>query len=220
MTHADRLLRSPATFRRLTGLTPAAFRRLLGELAAPDAEARTRRAARPGRPRKPGGGRAPALPLADRLLMLMVPDRTSVPHTFLGFLFGLDDRNVSRGIRRLEPLRAGIFRIPERTVVLTPGEIGELFFDTTERPTGRPVRGQKRYDSGKKRRHTLKTPVVVVRGAEAAGPGAATAAGADRGRVPDVPRVRPRQEGVRPGPGGDPGRGDRVRGHGVPGDRP
>jgi hypothetical protein len=163
MTHADRLLRTPATFRRLTGLTPTAFHRLLGEVAVADAVTRAQRAARPGRRRKAGGGRTPTLPLADRLLMLLVYYRTYVPHAFLGFLFGLDDSNVSRGIRRLEPLLAGIFRIPERKVALTPEEIRELFFDGTERPTGRPVRGQKRYYSGKKRRHTLKTQVAVVR---------------------------------------------------------
>jgi hypothetical protein len=163
MTHADRLLRFPATFRRLTGLTPAAFRRLLGEVTAADEQARARRATRPGRLRKAGGGRKPTLPLADRLVMLLVYYRTYVPHTFLGFLFGIDDSNVCRSNRRLEPLLAGVFRIPERKVTLTEEEIRELFFDSTERPTGRPVRGQKRYYSGKKRRHTIKTQVVVVR---------------------------------------------------------
>lgn len=163
MTHADRLLRAPATFRRLTGLTPAAFRRLLVEVTTAEEQARDRRAARPGRRRKAGAGRKPSLPVADRLLMLLIYYRTYVPHTFLGFLFGLDDSNVSRSNRRLEPLLADIFRIPERKVELTPEEIRELFFDSTERPTARPVRGQKRFYSGKKRRHTLKTQVVVVR---------------------------------------------------------
>src|SRR5262245_19726372 len=163
MTPTDRLLRAPRTFRRLTGLTPAAFCRLLGEVAAADEQARDRRAARPGRVRKAGGGRKPGLALADQLLMLLLYYRTYVPHTFLGFLFGLDDSNVSRGNRRLEPLLAGIFRIPEQKVTLTEDEIRELFFDSTERPTQRPVRGQKRYYSGKKRRHTIKHQVVVVR---------------------------------------------------------
>jgi hypothetical protein len=172
MTHADRLLRTPATFRRLTGLTPAAFHRLVGEVTDADANARTRRAARPERQRKAGGGRKAVLPMADRLLMLLIYYRTYVPHTFLAFLFGLDDSNVSRSNRRLEPLLAGIFRIPERKVTLTAEEIGELFFDSTERPTGRPVRGQKAYYSGKKRRHTLKTQVAVVRKRKRPGRGA------------------------------------------------
>jgi len=95
--------------------------------------------------------------------MLLIYYRTYVPHTFLAFLFGLDESNVSRSNRQLEPLLAGIFRIPERKVELSDEEIRELFFDSTERPTNRPVRGQKRFYSGKKKRHTLKTQVVVTR---------------------------------------------------------
>src|SRR5215207_9519735 len=127
MTHADRLPQTPATFRRLTGLSPAAFQRLLAEVTAADQRDLARRARRAGRQRKPGAGRKPALPLGDRLLMLLIYYRTYVPHTFLGFPFGLDDSNVSRGIRRLEPLLAGIFRIPERKTELGQDEIRELF---------------------------------------------------------------------------------------------
>lgn len=95
--------------------------------------------------------------------MLRICYRTHVPHTFLAFLFGLDDSNVSRSNRRLGPLLAGVFRIPERKAALAPDEVRELFFDSTERPTGRPVRGQRGYSSGEKRRHTLRTQVAVVR---------------------------------------------------------
>ncbi len=163
MSHAERLLRSPSTFRRLSGLTPVAFSRLLGEVTVADQAARTRRGHRTGRQRKPGAGRKHTLDLGDRLLMLLIYYRAYVPHTFLGFLFSLDDSNVSRSNRQMEPLLAGIFRIPERKVELSDEEIQELFFDSTERPTARPVRGQKRFYSGKKKRHTLKTQVVVTR---------------------------------------------------------
>ena len=163
MGHSDRLLKSPSTFRRLTGLTPVAFHRLLAEVTTAWDHDRTRRERRSGRQRKAGAGRKATLPLADRLLMLLIYYRTYVPHTFLAFLFGLDDSNVSRSNRQLEPLLAGIFRIPERKVELSEDEIRELFFDSTERPTARPVRGQKRFYSGKKKRHTLKTQVVVTR---------------------------------------------------------
>jgi hypothetical protein len=95
--------------------------------------------------------------------MLLIYYRTYVPHAFLAFLFGIDDSNVSRSNRRIEPLLAGIFRIPERRVELSREDIRELFFDSTERPTARPVRGQRRFYSGKEKRHTLKTQVVVAR---------------------------------------------------------
>lgn len=174
MSHTERLKRCPSTFRRLTGLTPTAFDRLMADLTPRYEQAEARRKNRPERRRKPGGGRKHALVLADRLLMLLIYYRTYVTHVFLGFLFGRDDSSVGRNINPLQPLLAGIFRIPERRVELTEDEIRELFFDATERPTRRPKRGQRAYYSGKKRRHTLKTQVVVVRRKKPPGPGAKT----------------------------------------------
>jgi hypothetical protein len=171
MSHTDRLRRSPSAFRQLTGITPAVFDRLLGELAPRYEAADARRKDRPGRVRRPGAGRKHALPLADRLLMLLIYYRTYATHALLGFLFGVDDSAVGRNINPLQPLLAGIFRIPERKVGLDPEDIRELFFDATERPTRRPGRGQREFYSGKKRRHTIKTQVVVVRRTKPPGPG-------------------------------------------------
>jgi hypothetical protein len=170
MSHTDRLRRAPKAFRRLTGITPAAFDRLLDQLTPRYEQADARRKDRPGRKRKPGGGRKHALVLADRLLMLLIYYRTYVTHAFLGFLFSVDDSAVGRNINPLGPLLAGIFRIPERRVELTEDEIRELFFDATERPTRRPKHGQRAFYSGKKRRHTIKTQVVVVRRRKKPGP--------------------------------------------------
>ena len=192
MSHTDRLKRSPANFRSLTGLTPAAFDHLLAELAPRYQQADSRRKDRPGRLRKPGAGRKHALILADRLLMLLIYYRTYATHALLGFLFGVDDSAVGRNINPLQPLLAGIFRIPEREVELAEDEIRELFFDATERPTRRPERGQREFYSGKKKRHTIKTQVVVVRKRKRPGPGAearrlriAAVSGSFPGRVHD-----------------------------------
>src|SRR3954453_19851251 len=78
MSHTARLKRSPAAFRQLTGLTPAAFDRLLAELTPRYEQAEARRKDRPGRRRKPGAGRKHSLSLADRLLMLLISYRTYV----------------------------------------------------------------------------------------------------------------------------------------------
>src|SRR5262245_32912524 len=142
MSHTDRLRRPPDAFRRLTGLTPARFDALLAALTPRYARADARRKDRPGRQRKPGAGRKHALPLADRLLMLRMYYRTYTTHALLGVLFGLDDSAVCRNINPLQPLLAGIFRVPERRVRLDAGDLRELFFDTAERPTRRPKRGQ------------------------------------------------------------------------------
>jgi hypothetical protein len=170
MSHTDRLRRAPKAFRRLTGITPTAFENLLAQLTPLHEAADARRKGRPGRKRKPGGGRKHTLVLADRLLMLLIYYRTYVSHAFLGFLFGLDDSAVGRNINPLQPLLAGIFRIPERRIELAEDEIRELFFDATERPTRRPKRGQREFYSGKKKRHTIKAQVVVVRKRKPPGP--------------------------------------------------
>ncbi len=171
MSHSERLQRSPKAFRQLTGITPAAFDRLLAELIPRHEAAEARRKDRPGRRRRPGAGRKHALVLGDRLLMLLIYYRTYTTHAFLGFLFGVDDSAVGRNINPLQPLLAGIFRIPERRVTLDPEDIRELFFDATERPTRRPEKGQREFYSGKKKRHTIKTQVVVVRRTKPPGPG-------------------------------------------------
>lgn len=169
MTHSERLLRRPAIFRRLTGITPDAFRSLLPQVEAAWAEAQRRRRDRPGRRRKPGAGPKPALAVADQLLVLLFCYRTYVSHAFLAALFGVDQGTVSRYVARLEPLLAGIFRIPERDPEVRQDEVRELFFDATERPTRRPKKRQRRFYSGKKKRHTLKSQVVVARKRKKAG---------------------------------------------------
>ena len=163
MSHTSRLKRMPDTFRQLTGITPAAFDQLLGELEPRYQQADAKRKNKPTRKRKPGAGRTFTLPLSDRLLALLMYYRTYTTHAFLGFLFGIDQSSVCRNINPLQPLLAGIFRIPERRVELEPDEIRELFFDATERAIPRPSRRQKRFYSGKKKRHTIKHQIVVVR---------------------------------------------------------
>jgi hypothetical protein len=171
MSHTERLRRSPKAFRQLTGITPLVFDKLLADLTPRHEQADAKRKDRPGRRRRPGAGRKHALVLADRLLMLLIYYRTYTTHAFLGFLFGVDDSAVGRNINPLQPLLAGIFRIPERRIRLDPEEMRELFFDATERPTRRPEAGQRAYYSGKKKRHTLKNQVVTARRTKPPGPG-------------------------------------------------
>ena len=171
MSHTERLRRSPKAFRQLTGITPVVFDHLLADLTPRYQRADAKRKDRPGRQRRPGAGRKHTLDLADRLLMLLIYYRTYTTHAFLGFLFGVDDSAVGRNINPLQPLLAGIFRIPERRIKLDPEDMRELFFDATERPTRRPKEGQREFYSGKKKRHTLKNQVVTARRTKPPGPG-------------------------------------------------
>src|SRR5258708_6006530 len=137
MSHTERLLRCPEAFRRLTGLDPPTFRALHPQVAQASRAAPRPPPQRPPRRRRPGAGPKFALGVADQLLVLLIYYRTYVSHVFLAFLFAVDDATVCRTLRRIEPLLAGLFRIPERRVELRPDEIRALFFDGTERPTRR-----------------------------------------------------------------------------------
>jgi len=123
--------------------------------------------------------------------MLLIYYRTYVTHAFLGFLFGVDDSSICRNINPLQPLLAGIFRIPERRVRLEQGEIRELFFDATERQVNRPGRRQRAYYSGKKKRHTAKHQVVSVRRKKKPGPCPADGAKPRKVRVAAVSPMFP-----------------------------
>jgi len=97
--------------------------------------------------------------------MLLMYDRTYTTHAFLGSLSGVGGGGgaVGRNIDPLQPLPAGVFRIPERRVAPEPDELRGRSSAATERPTPRPTRGQGRFDSGEEKRHAVKHQVVVVR---------------------------------------------------------
>jgi DDE superfamily endonuclease/Helix-turn-helix of DDE superfamily endonuclease len=160
---AARLRQRPESFRRLSGLSVEKFDELLNQLQPLWQEAEHKRLARPERRRAIGGGRNYDLPLSDRLLLLLMYYRLYVSQETLGFWFDMDDSAVSRRIRQLEPLLAQVFKIPEHKIEMSEEEIEQLFFDATEQPIQRPQkkRQQKRYYSGKKKRHTIKHQVAT-----------------------------------------------------------
>lgn len=163
MNYTIRLKKTPTIFRRLTGITPEKFDEIFIQLKPIYKDWNIKRLNSRDRERKIGAGNPFALCLEDRLLMLLIYYRTYVSHVFLGFLFRLDDSQVCRNINFLQPLLAKIFRIPERRIELSEDEIAELFFDGTEQPTNRPKRKQGKWYSGKKKRHTIKHQIIVVR---------------------------------------------------------
>ena len=163
MSITTKIKKQPLVFQRLTGITPAIFDELLSKIAPVNEAENLKRLSRPGRKRKVGGGMQFTLPLEDRLLMLLMYYRTYTTHIFLGLIFGIDGSNVGRNMNPLQPLLARIFRIPERKIEITEEEIIVAFFDGTEQPTNRPKHGQQKWYSGKKKKHTIKHQVVVVR---------------------------------------------------------
>ena len=96
----------------------------------------------------------------DKLLALLLYYRTYITHEFIGYLVGLDNSNVCRLFKRLEPLMAKKI-VVKKDRTLTQDEIIKILIDVTEQPTQRPKKKQKKFYSGKKKRHTLKAEIVI-----------------------------------------------------------
>ena len=127
----EKLLQSPPTFQALTGLTPDQFMMLAAKVEPlfweDDAK---RRAMRPNRQRKTGAGKRLELTVPEILFMTLLYYRTYITHVFVGFLMGIDDGNVWLYFKRMEPVLARVFKIPERRMDMTREEVWELIVDT------------------------------------------------------------------------------------------
>jgi len=160
------LKKRPNTFRKLTGLTVEKFEELLKTITPLYNKSEEKRLYKSNRQRAQGAGRRQNLSLEDKLLMLFMYYRVYITHEFLGFIFNLHNSNVSRQINYLQPLLPKIFRIPTRKIKLSEADITEeqlieILVDATEQQIQRPQRKQKKYYSGKHKKHTLKNQIVV-----------------------------------------------------------
>jgi hypothetical protein len=154
-------------FRSLTGLPLEKFTGLLKQIEPLYEHAERKRLYKAQRERKQGGGRQKQLDLANQLLMLLMYYRLYVSQEFLGLIFNLHNCNVSRQTKYLEPLLAKVFKIPTRKIELeeenlTEEELLNIFIDATEQQIRRPKTRQKKYYSGKKKKHTIKNQLVVT----------------------------------------------------------
>jgi hypothetical protein len=177
----------PRVLRSLTGLPPLAFARLRSRFGPCWAEAERRRLDRPDRVHAVGAGHPYALKdHADKLLLFLTLCRHGLTYEFAGFLFGMDNTNARRLVLRMapaveaaaDPQLAG-FLADARDRRLRDGaavgsweeflaacpELEEVAVDTCEHVRLRPGsrRGRRRFYSGKAKRFTLKTGVVVSR---------------------------------------------------------
>ncbi len=99
--------------------------------------------------------------LEDKILALYY--RTYITHEFIGYLFGLHNSNICRLFKLLEPLMAKKITI-KKDRSLTQEEVLKLLVDVTEHPMRRPqsVKKRKKTYSGKKKKHTQKTELVLA----------------------------------------------------------
>jgi hypothetical protein len=170
-----RLCKKPLLFRSLTGLTVPEFDQISTEMDSKYEEYERRRFSRRKRKRDVGAGRPFKLKPRERLLMLLVYYyRLYITYALSGFLFDLDQSNVFRDLNILESLLKECIPLPKKIYkrtkrLRTIDEVEQYFpgfkafIDSTEQEIPRPKNKRKRksYYSGRKRKHTVKTQLMV-----------------------------------------------------------
>jgi hypothetical protein len=163
-------------FVALTGLLPEEFEELLPAFTRAYARTFPANKTHTGAPRqrRPGAGRTSVLQRGeDKLLFILVHQKTYPLQELLGTVFGLSQSRVNRWIHRLLPILARALAdrglVPERDPrrfsrhERRQGEPLDLIIDGTERRRQRPKSPEKqaRHYSGKKKAHTDKNVVIV-----------------------------------------------------------
>jgi hypothetical protein len=99
--------------------------------------------------------------LEDHLLVLLILYRCAITQDFMACLYRTDKSTVSRSLRRIEALAVRVLGV-KRAVRVSRREAEALIIDCTEQPIQRPGRKQRCWYSGKKKRHTIKTEIVIT----------------------------------------------------------
>jgi len=156
---------SDSDFRRLIGVKKKTFSRMMEVLRPLEIKRRSL------------GGKKPRLCLEDHLLMSLEYLREYRTFFHLGQSYGFCESGCYKICRWVENMliKSRVFSLPGRKALLGNDENYEVvLIDATESSVERPKRNkrvknrknkQKRYYSGKKRRHTLKAQVVVAKNA-------------------------------------------------------
>ena len=176
MINYQDLSQKPKIFKNLTGATIDEFNDLYRQAYPVWQQQEQDRLSRPDRQRAIGGGRKYELKFREQLLMTLVWLRLYLNTEALGYFFGVNKSTVSRNTRRvLAAMRVvgeGTFGWPEppqrgqgKDVAQALAEYPDLFaiVDATEQAVQRSSddETQREHYSGKKKRHTRKTQLIV-----------------------------------------------------------
>ena len=149
----ERLAKHPRQFSQITGLKVAEFQELILRLRPVWTQEIIDKKKLSGRPWGVGE-------LENHLLCLLLYYRCYTTQLFISFWFGVADSTVTRSIKRLEKLLIGVVAI-KKDRTLSEEALKTVLVDCTEQRIEQPKRGQKKYYSGKRKAHTIKTEILV-----------------------------------------------------------
>lgn len=139
-------------FRRIIGVKRTTFKKMVKILSEEDAVKKAR------------GGRKNKLNIENQLLLALQYLREYRTYLNIGRDFGVSESSAYQTVKWVENtlIKHPDFVLLGRKALLERDVVKEdILIDATETPIQRPKKGQKLYYSGKKKRHTIKTQVIV-----------------------------------------------------------
>jgi len=174
MLTCEKLKKKPHQFQSFTGIPVHEFEKMFADLKDTHEQFEQKRLGGRRRQRALGAGRDFKHDLATRILMCLVHLRLNLTVAVMGYLFDLDQANISRNLVQMRsflnrhlPKSSGIKAAQRKINSLE--ELYQLYpdlkaiVDGTEQAIQRPQDSEKQKDyySGKKKRHTIKKQIVV-----------------------------------------------------------
>ena len=138
-------------FRRKVGIKVDTFKKMVTILKKKELE------------KKIKGGKPHSLLMEDRLLMAFEYLREYRTYFHIAATYGLSESTCYRNIRWIEDslIKHKDFSLPGKKELLQNNQLKVVLTDATESPIERPKKKQKKFYSGKKKRHTLKSQITV-----------------------------------------------------------
>ena len=109
-------------------------------------------------------GRPSKLSLEEQVLMTLEYLREYRTYFHIGQSWGLNESNVYRTVTKIEKIliKAEKFRLPGKKELLKSNKnLKTIVIDVTETPIERPKKNKSITERGKKKRHTLKSQIVI-----------------------------------------------------------
>lgn len=115
--------------------------------------------------KKSPSGAKPLLIVEEQVLVTLEYWREYRTYFHIATSWGVSESTICRIVHRVESelMQSGMFRLPGKKALLKGGlsQPEVVVMDVTETPIERPKRKQQEFYSGKKKRHTLKSQLII-----------------------------------------------------------
>jgi hypothetical protein len=106
------------------------------------------------------GKKSAVLSLTEKLLLTFIYLRQYPTFEQLGAMFGISESYANKLFHQFLDILVKVERLPGHKALLE-SDLQAILIDVTEQPIERPMKKQRAYYSGKKKRHTIKAQLIV-----------------------------------------------------------